>query len=350
MLYDAYGRPLTNLRISVTRECNYRCVFCHIEGHPSGRPSRPGSTPPLMSPYEYAVTAKAAYKLGIREFKLTGGEPLLRKDIEEIVKAIRSEAPGSDISMTTNGYLLKDLALKLRDAGLNRINVSLHSLKREVYARITGVDGLDRVLEGIRSAIDAGYDKIKINAVVLRGLNENELWSLLEYARSIGAVLQLIELHPVGLGAKSFRRFYTPLERFERALIEAGAKVTRRELHNRPIYILPDGSIVEVVRPYANPIFCLGCRRVRLHDDGTLSPCLNWRGPRVDLVSRIRSVTTFEEKVAKAVEALREVNMLRRPFYLWPRNDAALMDHARELGLTGNSRPLRLSIPKKSKS
>lgn len=343
---DAYGRPLDNLRISVTRECNYRCIFCHAEGHPTGAPLPPGASRPLMTPSDYRIVALAAWKLGITKFKLTGGEPLLRRDLEEIVSTIREEAPSADISMTTNGYLLAGRTLRLREAGLDRINVSLHTLRRDVYRRITGVDGLERVVKGIREAVDAGFKQVKINIVVLRGINDSELWDLLEFSKELGAILQLIELHPVGLGARSFRLYHSPLEAFEEALIERGAKRRFRELHNRPVYELPDGAIVEIVKPYANPIFCLGCRRVRLHDDGTLSPCLNWRGPRIDLLGRIRSAGSFDEKVAEAVRALEDVNRLRRPYYLWPRNDSGLARLLRQ-GLPGNSRGLRLSLPKK---
>ncbi len=347
LLRDAYGRPLNNLRISVTRECNYHCFFCHVEGHPSGRPLPPGSEGGLLTPEEYGIVARAAYSLGISSFKLTGGEPLVRPDIAEIVSGIRAEAPGADISMTTNGYYLAELASRLAEAGLDRVNVSLHSLREEVYRRITGVDGLEKVLKGLREASNAGFKLIKINAVVLKGLNDSELWSLLEFARDNGFVLQLIELHPVGLGSHIFKRHFTPLEAFEKELMERGARVRVRSLHNRPIYELPDGSRVEVVKPYANPLFCLGCSRVRLLDDGTLSPCLNWRGRRVDLIGRLRSASSYEEKISKAVEALVEVNALRRPFYLWPRDDSGLRSLIDGRLAHRPRGPLRLRLPKK---
>lgn len=341
MLYDAYGRPLENLRIAVTRECNYRCIFCHIEGDPIGSPLRPGSERPALAPEDYEIVAIASSRLGINSFKITGGEPLVRTDIVDVVASIRSGAPSSDISMTTNGYLLSRLAHRLREAGLDRVNISIHSLRRSVYRAITGVDGLERALRGLKAAVEAGFSQIKVNAVVLTGYNEGELWDLAELAREHNAILQLIELHPVGLGARRFRRFYTPLEAFERELLDRGARVERRSLHNRPVYKLPDGTIVEVVRPYANPLFCAGCRRVRLLADGTLSPCLNWKGPRVDLASRIRAASSFEEKISAAAEALVEVNRLRRPFFLWPLRDGNLAS------LKG-PRVSRIFIPKKN--
>jgi cyclic pyranopterin phosphate synthase len=342
MLYDAYGRPLENLRIAVTRECNYRCIFCHLEGDPKGSPLPPGSEKPVMRPEDYEVVARAASILEINSFKITGGEPLIRGDIVEVVRSIREGAPSSEISMTTNGYLLAGLAARLREAGLDRVNISIHSTRREIYRKITGVDGLKNVLQGLRAAVDVGFSQIKINAVVLTGLNDRELWDLVELARSYGAILQLIELHPVGLGARGFRRLYTPLQKFERELLDMGASVEFRPLHNRPVYKLPDGVVVEVVRPFSNPVFCAGCRRVRLLADGTLSPCLNWRGPRVDLVGRLRRAESFDERVRRAAEALIEVNSLRRPFYLWPRHDGDL-----RVSLPASRTSLRLMLPKR---
>ena len=334
---DAYGRPLTNLRISVTAECNYRCIFCHIEGHPLGGPARIGQLPPIMTPDEYEVVAVASAILGVESFKITGGEPLSRRDIVEVVGALHRGHPKAEISMTTNGYLLARLAGGLAEAGLARVNVSIHSLRREVYEFITGVDGLGRALAGLEAARDAGFG-LKVNAVLLKGVNEGEVLDLAGLASRYGATLQLIELHPVGLGAKFFRKYYLPLDRVERMLLDMGARVVRRSLHNRPVYILPDGSRVEVVRPFSNPFFCTGCQRVRLLPEGKLSPCLNWRGPLVDLLGRVRRAGSREEKVRAAVEALLEVNRIRRPFFLWRRGY-----EPDKPPVTG---PLRLSLPK----
>ncbi len=311
---DAYGRPFNNLRIAVTAECNYKCIFCHIEGEPIGGPARIGTLPPRMTPEDYGVLAEAAWLLGADSFKITGGEPLVRRDIVEIVRNISQSAPGSDISMTTNGYLLEKYAPRLAEAGLRRVNISIHSLNRDVYEFITGVDGLDAALAGLRAAREAGL-KVKINMVVLRGVNEDEIWSLARLAAEYNAILQLIELHPVGQGARFFRKYYYPLSIVEDELRARGATVHRRSLHNRPIYQL--GPVrIEVVRPYANPIFCAGCTRIRVGPFGDLSPCLNWRGRRPNVLAAIRGKKTREEKVLAAARTLLEANMLRRPFFL----------------------------------
>ncbi len=335
---DAYMRPFENLRISVTVECNYRCIFCHIEGEPIGEPVRPGTLPPLMKPDDIGIVARAAWLLGARAFKITGGEPLVRGDIVEIVDEIARSAPGAEISMTTNGYLLSRYASRLSEAGLKRVNVSVHSLRREVYRFITNVDGLDKALQGLEAARDSGLG-LKINMVVLAGVNTGEVWELARFAREKGAILQLIELHPVGLGARFFRKYFYPLSRIEEELVSRGAVARRRKLHNRPLYELPDGSIIEIVRPYANPLFCQGCTRIRLGPFGDLSPCLNWRGPRPNIMEYIRRGTTYEEKVYYAAEALVTVNRMRRPTFLPGLGGDGALPH--------RSRLSRMGLPKK---
>jgi len=335
---DAYQRPLESLRLAVTAECNYRCIFCHIEGEPIGGPARLGSLPPRITPEEYGVIAEAARLLGIRSFKLTGGEPTTRKDIVEIVGELRRNAPEAEISMTTNGYLLPALAERLARAGLQRVNISVHSLDPEKYEFITGVPGLDRALESLEAAVRAGLG-VKINMTIMKGVNEDEILDLARLARRYGAILQVIELQPVGLGAKFFRRYYYPASKVEEMLLARGAKVVRRRLHNRPIYILPSGEKIEVVRSYNNPLFCLGCTRIRIGPFGDVSPCLNWRGPRPDILGPIRRAGSRKEKVMAAARVLLEANTLRRPTFL-PRI-------GRE-AVNGNRKGLRATFPKKS--
>ncbi|MFN4046463.1 MAG: GTP 3',8-cyclase MoaA, partial [Acidilobaceae archaeon] len=315
---DAYGRPLESLRILVTAECNYRCFFCHLEGDPLGAPLRPGLKPPQLSPEDYSVVAEAAYKIGISGFKITGGEPLVRKDIVDIVRSIGLSAPGSDISMTTNGFFLNVYASQLADAGLRRVNISIHSLRRDRYKFITGVDGLERGVKGVGAAVESGL-RVKINALILKGVNDDEVLELAEFARSMGVVLQLIELIPVGLGARLLKSHRFPLAIVEEKLKAMGAKVKIRDLHKRPIYELPSGAIVEIVGPYGNPAFCSGCNRVRLDSSGNLSPCINWRGERINIVKAIREAESRDEAVGRVMKALLEANTMRRPFYLYTR-------------------------------
>ncbi len=313
---DAYGRPLNNLRIAVTDECNYRCIFCHMEGESSEGPARPGAGRAILTPEDYWLVARAASLVGVSKFKVTGGEPLLRHDIVGIVENIHQASPQAEISMTTNGYFLAKLVGKLVNVGLKRVNVSIHSLRPEVYKFITGIPGLDRALKGLKVAVDAGLG-VKVNMVVMRGLNEDEILTMAEFAAKHGATLQLIELHPVGLGAKFFRKYHYPLEKVEKTLEELASRVERRSLHNRPIYILPGGVRVEIVKPVSNPLFCAGCTRVRLGPYGDLLPCLNWRGPRPIITPILRnSSLTAEEKVVEIAEALVDLVASRKPFYM----------------------------------
>jgi len=171
------------------------------------------------------------------------------------------------------------------------------------------------------------------------GVNEDEVWDMASFAGKYDAVLQLIELHPVGLGARFFRQYFYPLSRIEEELLDKGARVYRRRMHNRPVYILPDGVRVEVVRPHGNPVFCSGCTRIRLSPTGHLTPCLNWRGERIHMLPRIRRAETWEEKVIAAAESLLEVNNLRRPY--WMARRGVSMEGA------ANGSP-RLWIPKRS--
>ncbi|MEB3844499.1 MAG: GTP 3',8-cyclase MoaA [Desulfurococcales archaeon] len=342
---DAYGRYLNNLRIAVTAECNYRCIFCHIEGEPLEGPVKPGVLSAQITSGEYALIAEAAWRVGVDKFKLTGGEPLLRADIVDIIRSIRESAPKAEISMTTNGYFLEKLAVTMREAGLQRVNVSVHSLDPERYAFITGVPGLDRALRGVKAAVDSGLG-VKINMVVLRDVNSSEIWDMLEYARAHGATLQLIELHPVGLGARFFQKYFYPLSKIERELSARGAKVLRRSLHNRPVYILPDGARIEIVRPYSNPLFCAGCTRIRLGPFGDLSPCLNWRGPRPSILGILKNrELSREEKIILIASKMVDLVAQRRPYYLWPVRDGQILYEPG--GVNTNNRTGRMSIPKR---
>ncbi len=328
------------MRIAVTRECNYRCFFCHIEGDPVGRPQQVGTSPPAVLPSDYYVIARAARELGVSSFKLTGGEPLVRHDIVEVVKSIREGAgENSDISMTTNGYLLAMMVKRLREAGLRRVNISIHSLDRHRYEMITGVDGLPHALEGLRKAIEAGLE-VKVNMTVTKD-NMDDVWKLIDLAGREGFKVQLIELQPVNRGKDRFREEHVALNYIEERLKSMAVSTRHRSLHNRPIYVLADGVEVEVVKPFDNPLFCAGCTRIRLLADGRLTPCINYVGPGVNLLSRIRGLP-LERAVERAKEAIQEVNRLRRPFYMWTIG-------LRSDGGKGLGGPIaRLTLPKRS--
>ena len=269
-----------------------------------------------LSPEEIYYIAKAAYELDIRKFKLTGGEPLVRNDIVDIVAKLASLKP-LDLAITTNGYYLPDYVNELAKVGLKRINVSLPTLNHELYKTITGVDGLDRVLEGIEKARRVGINPIKLNFVYLRGLNENDVWDVINYAKERKLIVQVIELEPVGIPKSIFEKLYKDVSSFEKTISLKALKVLRRpHMHNRPQYYLPDGAVVEIVRSYCNPEFCRHCTRLRLTANGFLKTCLLREQPLIDLTDILKNENLgVRDKIERIKEKIIKINSLREPYY-----------------------------------
>jgi len=290
VLTDTFGRPATNLRMSVTQRCNLNCIYCHAEGERS-----PESELPLADIREIL---RVAAKLGMRSVKFTGGEPLLREDILEIVRAVPR---GMESSMTTNGILLADRARELKEAGLARINISLDSLDPECYREITGHDRLGDVLSGIQAALDARLTPVKLNMVVLRGINEEEVEAFLKYVRgNRDLIVQLIELMDLGSCTS-----HAEIDRLERDLEGRSKIILTRRMHHRKKYCV-DGAEVEVVRPRHNTEFCAFCNRLRVTSDGKLKPCLLRSDNLIDIRGK-----RGEELESLFHEAVR----IRAPYY-----------------------------------
>jgi cyclic pyranopterin phosphate synthase len=290
VLKDAYDRPVSNLRISLTPQCNLSCIYCHREGE-----KKTGQQP---SAAEIAEILRAASTFDIRSVKFTGGEPLLRNDLPEIVGSVPA---GMESSLTTNGTLLADIASDLRKAGLRRVNVSLDSLNPETYRKITGTDKPSDVLEGISAALDAGLTPIKLNTVVIKGVNDHEIDDFLAFVRGDrNLVLQLIEL-------MNFNdcNFHGDMNGLEGELASRSKQIITRRMHHRKKYCL-DGAEVEVVRPLHNTEFCAFCNRLRITSDGKLKPCLLRTDNHIDI--RGKSGKELENLFRKAVS-------LREPFY-----------------------------------
>jgi GTP 3',8-cyclase len=289
-LVDPFGRKATGLRVALTSRCNLKCIYCHHEGEMAHHDE--------ISQSMAANVAKAAAELGMRSIKFTGGEPLMRLDLEDLI----SEMPASlDLSLTTNGIFLANRAKSLADAGLDRINISLDSLSPEIYQSITGCKNgdLDRVFQGIDAAKNAGLQPIKLNVVVLKQ-NELEIPKLIEFSKSKGLILQLIELMDLkGL------RISGDIERIESKLQASADRVITRDMHRRKKYFL-DGAEVEVVRPMDNTEFCANCTRLRVTSDGKLKPCLL----RNDNLIEINSCDC--EKIK---ELLKAANERREPYF-----------------------------------
>jgi cyclic pyranopterin phosphate synthase len=290
ILRDPFNRPVSNLRISLTPKCNLSCIYCHREGEKSPKEQ--------ISSGEIAEILRVAAKFEIRSVKFTGGEPLLRSDLLDIVQSVPA---GMESSITTNGILLADLATELKEAGLRRVNVSLDSLNPDTYKKISGMDRLRDVLVGIDAALDAGLTPIKLNMVVLDGVNDNEIEDFLAYVRgNRNLVLQLIELMHF-----NDCTYHGDLNVVEDSLALRSKQIITRRMHHRKKYCL-DGAEVEVVRPLHNTEFCAFCNRLRVTSDGKLKPCLLRTDNHIDI--RNKAGAELEALFQKAVS-------LREPFY-----------------------------------
>jgi len=284
VLVDSYGRPLLNLRVALTRRCNLRCKYCHLEGEE--KHEEPAMAE--MTVDEIVRMVRIAVGLNISKVKLTGGEPIIRKDIVEIVKGIASIEGLQDLSMTTNGALLAPLAGNLRAAGLRRVNISLPTLNAETYHRLTG-GNVERALEGVKAALDAGFSPVKLNMLVLKCINEDDFGGMIDLARGTGAVLQLIELEPVNISGSYYAANHKALGEYEALLSQKAVKTeTRRFMQNRRIYHLPDVR-VEVIHPTENAEFCKGCTRMRVTSDGKLKTCLMKNDGLVDVLTPLHN-------------------------------------------------------------
>ena len=303
MLTDPCGRPVENIRISVTQRCNLECFYCHREGEDLKNGEE-------MTPEEIQRIMEIAASFSIGKVKLTGGEPLLRKDIVEIVQKINSTRGVEEISMTTNGILLSKYAERLKDAGLARVNVSLDTLKPEKFKQITGVDALREVVSGIQAAVKTGLDPVKVNTVLLRDLNDDEIGDMIKFTRENGLVLQVIELESTD-ETEAYRKYHAELKEIEEFLKNNAEKVVTRQMHHRRKYLLRGGGEVEVVNPMHNTEFCRHCNRIRVTSDGKLKPCLLKNDNLIDFVVPMRKGASDDMLKALFTEAVKR----REPFF-----------------------------------
>jgi cyclic pyranopterin phosphate synthase len=304
ILKDSYGRAIRDLRVSLTDRCNFRCFYCLPHGEPPIAPKEQ-----MLSYEEIEYVCDIFVSLGIQKIRLTGGEPMMRRDIETIIeKLAKLKLPLSDkvqfvddsgqknrslhhdklkltgqvglrdLALTTNGYFLPDRAQRLKDAGLDRITISLDSLKRDTFKQMTGVDVLDRVLAGLAAAKESGLEPIKINAVIVRGHNEDEVADFAAFAREHDVKMRFIEFMPLDAGHD-----------WSRADVVSGREIRERINEKFPLipididrgsetssrYRFADGAPGEIgiIAPVTEP-FCGACSRIRLTADGQIRTCL----------------------------------------------------------------------------
>jgi len=304
---DKNNREIKHIRFSITSKCNYNCIYCDQEGFVP-------KTSDLTVEEITKLCKILAEVLNVTRIKFTGGEPLCRKEITDIIKNISELGLYKDISLTTNGYLLYEKAEVLKKAGLNRINVSLSSLNPEVYKKICGVDGLQTVLKGLEKAKQIGLTPIKLNFVLLKGLNDNELDDILEFCAKNGYILQLIELHEASKAIKENGEFYRKYHVSAKPIIarfetEASEVIVRGNMQNRKVFTLPNGAVVETISPGRD--FCKGCTKLRVGCDGNLFGCLY----RSDLGKNMKAALKDHYSMQKYEHIIRQVVDSREPYY-----------------------------------
>ena len=267
MLVDSYERVVDYIRVSVTERCNFRCQYC--------MPEKPFSWVPkenLLTFEELFEFMKVAIDEGVKKIRITGGEPLLREDLDTFIKMIYDYAPDIDLAMTTNAYLLKDAAQKLKDAGLKRINVSIDTLKPEVAQAIAGKNVLQNVLDGVEEALRVGL-KVKANMVPMKGMNADEIFDVLEYCKERGISVRFIEY---------MENAYAKADISKLSGQEVLQKLQERYTFTSEgydgaspakYYQLEDGYRFGIIEPYGDD-FCKQCNRIRLTAEGHLIPCL----------------------------------------------------------------------------
>ncbi|MDG5774956.1 GTP 3',8-cyclase MoaA [Haloarculaceae archaeon H-GB1-1] len=295
MLEDDFGREVTGVRVSLTDRCNFDCVYCHNEGL--------GDTRGPMDAQDDEMTAdevvrflEVAAEYDVDAVKFTGGEPMLRDDLEEIVRRTPDEM---EVSLTTNGTFLPGRASDLVDAGLDRVNVSQDALDPESFRKVTQSGAYDDVIEGVMAAVDAGLDPVKLNMVVFEATAGYVPEMVDHVAENDGLQLQLIEYMPELAGNPEWA---IDIERVHGWLEEQADEIEHREMHDRRRYWV-DGGMVEIVDPVENANFCANCHRVRVTHEGYLKGCLN----RNDDLRSMGEMTkpeirdAFEETVANRV-------------------------------------------------
>ncbi|EMA66853.1 molybdenum cofactor biosynthesis protein A [Halorubrum aidingense JCM 13560] len=302
-LADDFGREVTGVRISLTDRCNFDCVYCHNEGL--------GDTRGPMEPSDEEMSADDVVRFlevvegyGVDSVKFTGGEPMLRQDLEEIIE----RTPDSmEVSMTTNGTFLPGRAADLKAAGLDRVNVSQDALDPEDFAAVTKSGAYEQVLEGVKAAVDAGLDPVKLNMVVFTH-TAGYVEEMVEHvADNEGLQLQLIQYMPELTGKPEWN---IDIQRVHDWLADISHRVEHREMHDRKRYFVGDddggdgdGGMVEIVDPVENEAFCANCGRVRVTHEGYLKGCLNRNDDLRSMgeMTRDEIAETFEAVVANRV-------------------------------------------------
>jgi GTP 3',8-cyclase len=351
MLTDSYGRVIRDLRVSLTDRCNFRCFYCLPNGEP---PLARKET--ILTFEEITEICEIFVSLGIEKIRLTGGEPLLRKDIEKLVAKIaelKVQNPSEcqieegselktknqklksglkDLALTTNGFSLEKRAENLKKAGLDRVTISLDSLKKDKFQKITGVDKLDEVLTAIEAAKRADLNPIRVNAVVVRGWNDDEIIDLARFARENALSMRFIEYMPLDSAHEWNKNMIVPGREVYKIINEAfplELKQTSRGAETAWKYSFADGADGEIgiIAPVTE-MFCGACSRIRLTADGQIRTCLFSTGEH-----NLRDVLRSGANRAEIIEFIRDVVMKKEPRHYI--NDTKFASASRSMSFIG---------------
>lgn len=300
MLTDRFGRRITYLRVSVTDRCNLRCVYCSQKEAFSWLPHEE-----ILSYEELFEVLQVAVEIGFKRFRITGGEPLVRRGIVSFIRRLTGLSGLEDLALTTNGTLLADVAKDLKEAGLKRVNISLDTLRPKRFEEITGRPYLSRVLHGIEKALEVGLSPVKINVVVIRGLNDDEIPELARLSLDRPLEVRFIEFMPVGEGALWEESRFLPLEEIKKRLLALGELEPASSFGGGPAetFAFPGAQGKVGFISAMSHHFCDRCNRLRLTADGRLRPCL-FSDTEIDLKSLLRRPHTLEEVKATLEEAV----------------------------------------------
>lgn len=312
LLIDSHRRVIRDLRVSLTDRCNFRCLYCLPEteaaqnfyrGHwahlPDAKPILQQWVPRrnLLTFEEIERVVRIAAGLGIEKIRLTGGEPLLRQDVDQLVARLAAISGVKDLAMTTNGFLFPEKAPALRQAGLHRVSFSLDSLDRDNFKKITGRDGLDLVLKSIAAAKELGFEPVKVNAVVIRGLNDHEIEDLAEFGHEHGLAMRFIEFMPLDSARAWLKELVMPGREL---LARLRQRFELRPVDHKNIsststrWGFADGrGEIGIIAPVSEP-FCGHCNRLRITADGKVRTCL-FSVTEHDLRSLLRSEASDEQ-------------------------------------------------------
>ncbi len=295
-LTDKFGRVINYVRISVTDRCNFRCIYCMPEKGIDWKPMEN-----LLTYEDIAFFLQVASKLGITKVKLTGGEPLARRYIDNLISLINGIDGIEEISLTTNGTMLPVYAENLKKAGLNRITVSLDTLSDSSFRKITRMGNIKDVMQGFDAIDRVGFQKTKINTVVMRGVNDKEIVNLIEFAHSRGYDIRFIELMPTEL-IPDWKRYFISIHEIKNIIREKfDMEVTGKKTNGPSVYYKLKSGYVGFITPLSKA-FCAACNRIRLSSEGEIIVCLG-HDIRINVKEAIRrkNKTTVEQLIRYAV-------------------------------------------------